>query len=194
MNKASFFIPLLLFVGIVVISLVGFNLGNRNELPSALINKPFPTFVAKDLFQPSRQISRSDIVGRPALVNVWATWCPTCAAEHEMLIKITERAPEVKLVGINYEDNTLKAINWLGQYGNPYEMVLVGDDGLLGVELGVYGAPETFLLNPQGEIVYKRVGEVNERIWRDEIKPRLALMEVDIQLEGVANATVVSGE
>ena len=192
MNKASFSIPLFLFVGIVIVSLVGFNLGNRNELPSALIDKPFPTFVAQDLFQPNRTISRSDIVGKPALVNVWATWCPTCAAEHEMLIKITERAPEIRLVGINYKDNTLKAINWLGQFGNPDEMVLVDDDGLLGVELGVYGAPETFLLNPQGDIVYKRVGEVNERIWRDEIKPRLAEMSLDG--ESLALAEVLDGD
>lgn len=176
MNKASFYIPLAIFVVVVILFLTGFNLGNRNELPSALINKPFPSFVAQDLFQPEREIARDDIVGRPALVNVWATWCPTCAAEHEMLIKITERAPEVKLIGINYKDDPAKAINWLGQYGNPYEMVLVDQDGLLGVELGVYGAPETFLINPQGEIVYKRVGDVNERIWRDEIQPRLASM------------------
>ena len=158
MSKASLYVPLAIFIGIVGVFMLGFNLGDRNELPSALLDKPFPTFVANDLFQPDRQRSRDDIVGQPTLVNVWATWCPTCAAEHEMLIKITERAPGIKLIGINYKDDPAKAINWLAQFGNPYEFVLVDDDGLLGVELGVYGAPETFLLNPAGEIVYKRVG------------------------------------
>ena len=186
MNKASLYIPLAIFIAIIVIALIGFGLGNRNELPSALINKPFPHFAAYDLFQPEREITRVDIVGQPALVNVWATWCPTCAAEHEMLIKITERAPQVKLIGINYKDDPARAINWLGQFGNPYEMVLVDVDGLLGVELGVYGAPETFLLNPAGEIVYKRVGDVNERIWRDEIAPRLE------QMSGTAHGAEVA--
>jgi cytochrome c biogenesis protein CcmG/thiol:disulfide interchange protein DsbE len=178
-NKASFYIPLAVFGVIVVIFLLGFNLGNRHELPSALIDKPFPNFTAPDLFRPERILKRDQIVGRPALVNVWATWCPTCAAEHEMLIKITERA-DVRLIGINYKDDTAKAIAWLGQFGNPYDLVLVDDQGLLGVELGVYGAPETFLLNPSGQIVYKRVGEVNERIWLQELKPRLLAMSPDI--------------
>lgn len=186
MSKASFYIPLAVFVVVIIIFFVGFGLGDRNELPSALINKPFPAFSAPDLFRPEREITREDIVGRPALVNVWATWCPTCAAEHEMLIKITERADQVRLIGINYKDNPTKAIQWLGQFGNPFEFVMVDENGLLGVELGVYGAPETFLLNPEGEIVYKRVGEVNERIWRDELAPRLAEMAVhDLEVSAV---------
>ena len=96
-----------------------------------------------------------------------------------MLIKITERA-DVRLIGINYKDDPTKAIAWLGQFGNPYDLVLLDDQGLLGVELGVYGAPETFLVDPNGSIVYKRVGEVNERIWQQEIKPRLIAMSPDV--------------
>ena len=96
-----------------------------------------------------------------------------------MLIKITERA-DVRLIGINYKDDPGKAMAWLGQFGNPYDLVLVDQDGLLGVELGVYGAPETFLLNPAGKIVYKRVGDVNERVWQEELRPRLAGMAPDI--------------
>ncbi|NKB97274.1 MAG: DsbE family thiol:disulfide interchange protein [Pseudomonadales bacterium] len=179
MNKASFYIPLAVFALIIVSFVLGFGLGNRSELPSALIDKPFPEFSAPDLFRPDQVLSREQIVGRPALVNVWATWCPTCAAEHEMLIKITERA-DVRLIGINYKDDPDKAIAWLGQFGNPYDLVLVDDQGLLGVELGVYGAPETFLLDPSGAIVYKRVGDVNERIWQQEIKPRLIAMSPDV--------------
>lgn len=190
MNKVSFFIPLAVFAAIVLLSLLGFNVGNRNELPSALIDKPFPEFTAPDLFQPERLLGREEIVGKPALVNVWATWCPTCAAEHEMLIKITERA-DVRLIGINYKDDPGQAVAWLGQFGNPYDLVLVDQDGLLGVELGVYGAPETFLVNPEGEIVYKRVGDVNERVWREELRPRLVGMMPDIiRSEGTDNAAM----
>jgi len=84
----------------------------------------------------------------------------------------------VRLVGVNYKDVTSKAIRWLADYGDPYDVVIVDADGALGVELGVYGAPETFLLDAQGNVVYKRVGDVNERIWRDELAPRLAQMGV----------------
>ena len=87
---------------------------------------------------------------------------------------------DVRLVGVNYKDDSQQARNWLAQFGNPYELVIVDEDGALGVELGVYGAPETFLLDQSGRVVYKRVGDVNPRIWRDELQPRLAELGVQI--------------
>ena len=129
------------------------------------------------LNDPDRRVSKADLLGRPTLVNVWATWCPTCKAEHAELMRIAELT-DVRLVGVNYKDVAVKAKRWLVDYGDPYEFVIVDQDGGLGVELGVYGAPETFLLNAEGEVVYKRVGEVNQRIWRDELAPRLAQMGV----------------
>jgi cytochrome c biogenesis protein CcmG/thiol:disulfide interchange protein DsbE len=106
------------------------------------------------------------------LVNVWATWCPTCAAEHDELIRIRE-STGLRIVGVNYKDDPAKAVRWLEAYGNPYDLVIQDPDGSLGVELGVYGAPESFLLDAGGTIVYKRVGDINPRIWRDELRPRL---------------------
>ena len=103
-----------------------------------------------------------------------------------MLIRIGERA-HIKLVGINYKDERTKAVSWLAQFGNPYDLVLYDEQGLLGVELGVYGAPETFLVSPEGEIVYKRVGDVNERIWREELLPRLLAMNGSVLKVAHAN-------
>jgi cytochrome c biogenesis protein CcmG/thiol:disulfide interchange protein DsbE len=177
MSRASFFIPLAVFCLIMLVGYIGFGLEDRHQLPSALLGKPFPEFSAPLLYEPERLVAKADLIGQPTLVNVWATWCPTCKAEHAELMKIAATT-QVRLVGINYKDDSGKAIRWLVDYGDPYEFVIVDTDGALGVELGVYGAPETFLLDAQGNIVYKRVGDVNPRIWRDELAPRLAEMGV----------------
>ncbi|MEM9620990.1 MAG: DsbE family thiol:disulfide interchange protein [Pseudomonadota bacterium] len=179
MSRLSLFIPLGVFLLILLVGYLGFSLDKRNELPSALLGNSFPTFDAADLFAPQTRVTREDIVGRPALVNVWATWCPTCKAEHEELMRIASIS-DVYLVGLNYKDDRHLALQWLADYGNPYDRVIVDPDGSLGVELGVYGAPETFLLNGAGEVVYKRVGDVNRRIWDDEIAPRLAHMGMTV--------------
>ena len=177
MNRASLFIPLGLFCLIMFVGYVGFSLDDRHELPSALLGKPFPEFEAPMLYDPEQRVSNENLLGRPTLVNVWATWCPTCKAEHAELMAIAA-STDVRLVGVNYKDSIPKAIRWLADYGDPYDFVIVDANGALGVELGVYGAPETFLLDANGNIVYKRVGDVNPRIWRDELAPRLAHMGV----------------
>ena len=176
MNRASFFVPLGLFVLIVGIGGTSLFLDDRKVLPSPLIGQPFPEFEAPLLRDPTQRLDASSLLGRPMLVNVWATWCPTCKAEHQTLIDIRERTG-LEIVGVNYKDDRAKAIGWLERFGDPYTFNLYDEDGQLGIELGVYGAPETFLLNTRGEIVYKRVGDVNERIWREEILPRLQQME-----------------
>ena len=178
-NRMSFFIPLGTFLVILGIGYVGFSLDDRKQLPSALLDKPFPEFSANSLLDPELRIRRQDLLGKPTLVNVWATWCPTCLSEHDQLMDIAEMT-EIRMVGINYKDDVEKAQRWLAQYGNPFDLVIRDERGLLGVELGVYGAPETFLLDAQGNIVYKRVGDVNPRIWRDELLPRFRLLEVEM--------------
>ena len=171
MSRISLYIPLGVFATILGLGYVGFDLGARNELPSALINKPFPEFQARLLESPETTLSREDLLGRPTLINVWATWCPTCLSEHEQLMQIAV-STDVVIVGVNYKDQPNKAKQWLTQNGNPYRWVLDDRDGLLGIEMGVYGAPETFLLDDQGDVIYKRVGDINPRIWRDELAPR----------------------
>ena len=172
MSRASLFIPAGVFLLIVGVGYVGFSLNDPHELPSALLGKPFPDFEAPLLHEPERTVERADLLGEPVLVNVWATWCPTCAAEHDELIRIRE-STGLRIVGVNYKDDPAKAVRWLEAYGNPYDLVIQDPDGSLGVELGVYGAPESFLLDSGGTIVYKRVGDINPRIWRDELRPRL---------------------
>ena len=110
------------------------------------------------------------MIGRPTLVNVWATWCPTCKAEHAELIEIAEDT-DLQLIGINYKDDRSDAIQWLAEFGNPFDRVLEDPRGDLGVELGVYGAPETFLLDRRGYIVYKRVGAITEQVWLGQMLP-----------------------
>lgn len=177
MSRASLFVPLGLFAVILVLGYLGFRLDDPHRLPSALLNKPFPEFSARVLGMPERTVTRADLLGSPVLVNVWATWCPTCKAEHEELMRIAA-VSDLRIVGVNYKDDARKAMRWLVDFGDPYEFVLEDADGALGVELGVYGAPESFLLDERGTIVYKRVGEINPRIWRDEIVPVLERLEV----------------
>lgn len=172
MNRLSFVLPLAVFALVVAIFFAGFSLNDPHQLPSPLIGKAFPQFQAPSLFDEQQQITTEDLIGQPTLVNVWATWCPTCLSEHESLMQIASTGL-VRLVGVNYKDDPAKAQRWLADYGNPYDLVIEDADGRLGIELGVYGAPETFLLNARGQVVYKRIGDVNERIWRDELKPRL---------------------
>ena len=179
MNRASLFIPLGIFLLIIIVGYLGFGITERNVLPSALVGKSFPNFQARDLFQPAKQYSKDDLLGKPTLVNVWATWCPTCKAEHEELMRIAAIS-DVQMVGVNYKDDRGLALTWLQDYGNPYDFVITDNDGALGVELGVYGAPETFLLDAQGQVLYKRVGDVNRRVWQDELAPRLARLEVKV--------------
>lgn len=176
----SRFIPLALFGAFGVIAVVGlFVLGDRHELPSALLNKAFPEFTAPLLMDESVTFSRQDLIGEPVLVNVWATWCPTCKAEHAELLRIT-RDFGVPIVGLNYKDDSRAARAFLARYGNPFRYNLVDADGQIGVDLGVYGAPETFLLDAEGTIVYKRVGDVNPRIWRNELEPALKALGVKL--------------
>jgi len=179
LTRAKLFVPLLVFALIVGFGYAGFKLNDPHVLPSALLNKPFPEFSAPVLGEVGRVADRRELLGSPVLVNVWATWCPTCKAEHHELMKIHANT-DLRIVGVNYKDNAAKALRWLADYGNPYEFTLQDVDGSLGVELGVYGAPESFLLDATGTIVYKHIGDINPRVWRDEILPILERLEVDL--------------
>lgn len=187
MMRPALFAPLAVFAAILFIGYVGFQLEDPHRLPSALVGKPFPDFAAPRLDGGgSELVRRADLLGSPVLVNVWATWCPTCKAEHAELLRIRASAP-VRIVGVNYKDDPAKARRWLRDYGDPYEFNLIDQDGALGVELGVYGAPETFLLNAAGEVVFKWVGAVNGSVWRRELAPRLAAMGMRIDEKAWVN-------
>ena len=187
MMRPALFAPLALFAAILLVGYVGFQLEDPHRLPSALVGKPFPDFAAPRLEGGGGElVRRADLLGSPTLVNVWATWCPSCKAEHEELLRIRASAP-VRIVGVNYKDDPAKARRWLRDYVYPYEFNLLDRDGALGVELGVYGAPETFLLNAAGEVVFKWVGAIDGSVWRHELAPRLAAMGMRIDERARAN-------
>ena len=132
--------------------------------------KPVPKFRLESLDNPG-QFYQADVLtqGKPVLLNVWATWCPTCRAEHQYLNQLS--AQGIRVVGMNYKDDRQKAISWLKELGNPYALSLFDGDGMLGLDLGVYGAPETFLIDGNGIIRYRHAGDLNPRVWEEEIKP-----------------------
>lgn len=171
MSKGRLFAVLAVVAGIVGFALMSIY-GLRNdpsELPSALLNKPFPEFSQPALGEPQRLLTDKDLQGRPALVNVWATWCPTCRAEHDYFNTLA--ASGVPIYGINYKDDEAKAVKWLQDLKDPYVFNISDPKGALGMNLGVYGAPETFIIDAQGIIRYKFVGAIDERIWNERMAP-----------------------
>lgn len=167
-----YLVPLLIFALLVGVFWLGLG-KDPTELPSALTGKPMPAFSLPVLGEEARQVSEQDLKGKPYLLNLWATWCPTCYVEHPYLLELAKQN-RIRLIGLNYKDEREKALQYLSRLGNPYELTLVDADGMLGINLGAYGAPETFLVSADGVILYRRAGDLNERIWQDEIVPLLA--------------------
>lgn len=168
MRRLLLLLPLAIFLGVAVFLYRGLYL-DPSELPSALIGKPFPAFALTSLDDPSKTLTEADLKGRPALVNVWATWCPSCRAEHPVLTKLAEVG--VVIHGINYKDERAPAQKWLRELHNPYQLNIEDSKGSLGLDLGVYGAPETFLIDAKGIIRHKFVGVIDEQVWRQQLAP-----------------------
>ncbi len=169
MNRFKFFIPLVIVAGIGIILSIALHL-DPSKLPSALIGKPFPQFALPELLDEGRLISEKDLVGKVALVNVWATWCITCRVEHPYLVKLAQEY-NIPIYGVNYKDDAVAAREWLLKNRNPYIFNIVDAKGDLGVDLGVTGAPETFVIDKNGRIHHKRTNVVDMRIWQEELKP-----------------------
>ncbi len=174
MNRKLLFIPLILFLALAAAFLVQLTRNANGDDPtlleSALIGKPVPVFNLESLSQPGKTYDQSVLHdGKPILLNVWATWCPTCRAEHEYLNTLAAKG--IRVVGLNYKDDRQKAVNWLNTLGNPYALSLYDGDGMLGLDLGVYGAPETFLIDGQGIIRYRHAGDMNDKVWEKEVLP-----------------------
>lgn len=163
--------PLIGF-GILVFFLgIGFGLAKHQIHPSAVLNEPFPEFESESLLHEA-QISREDLVGTFRLVNVWASWCDGCIAEHGLFLELA-KSEVISIIGINYRDHTEDAKTWLYERGNPYEKVIVDPQGELCIDLGVYGAPETFLVDPEGIIRAKQVGVLTLTAWMEKFEPLL---------------------
>lgn len=162
-------LPFLVFI--VLIGFLYVSLGlNPKKLPSPLIGKDFPAIMVSDFSTNKPLNSRTAILGAPVLVNVWASWCITCLAEHPVLLTLAE-SKKIRMVGINYKDSKKDAKQFLKQGKNPFELILFDPKGTLGLELGVYATPETFIINASGTIIYKHIGELTTAIIDSKIKP-----------------------
>ncbi|MBX3708707.1 MAG: DsbE family thiol:disulfide interchange protein [Gammaproteobacteria bacterium] len=141
------------------------------ELPSALIGENIPSFTLPNLFPAQSSLTNKALAsGHVVLLNVWATWCEACQYEHAMLMKISHEY-HIPIYSIDYKDNTADAIHWLEKNGNPY--LLTGDDktGDVAIDLGVYGTPETFVVNPAGKIIYRHIGVIDQKVWDEILSP-----------------------
>ncbi|MDG2502767.1 MAG: DsbE family thiol:disulfide interchange protein [Porticoccaceae bacterium] len=167
MNRLALFVPLALFIGLSLVLLLGLD-KDPTELPSALVGEPFPAFNLPSLKDEQSTLTEQDLKGDVLLVNVWATWCFACRIEHPMLNKLSQQG--VKIVGLNYKDQRAGAVAWLVERGNPYQFNIFDAQGSLGIDLGVYGAPETYLVDAEGIIRHRRVGVVDERVWNAEFR------------------------
>lgn len=167
MKRLKLFVPLAIFLVLAIFLYVGLG-NNPNEVPSALVGKPLPNVTLPSLLD-DKQIASSELVGKPFLLNVWATWCPTCINEHPFLMQLAEQG--VPIVGLNYKDEDEKAKGWLEQLGNPYTHNLVDAEGRMGLNLGVYGAPETFIVDAKGIIRHRHAGDLNARVWQGKLAP-----------------------
>jgi len=167
MKKA--FIPLLIFVVLLGFLAMGLSLKPR-EIPSPLIDKPAPAFSLPALDAPEQTIAAQDLRGKVWILNVWASWCVACRIEHPLLVEFSKTGA-VPIYGLNYKDKRDDAIRWLGQFGNPYTRSLSDTDGLVGIDFGVYGVPETFVIDKAGIIRMKHIGPVTPEVLRDDILP-----------------------
>jgi cytochrome c biogenesis protein CcmG, thiol:disulfide interchange protein DsbE len=168
-----FLVPLGAFALLAVVLAAGIQRsGDKGTIASPLIGKPAPDFSLPVLTDAARRVGPGDWRGRWYLLNVWGTWCPGCRVEHELLLEV-QKSGRVPIFGLNWKDDDAQAIAWLAQLGNPYEIVAVDHEGRAAIDWGVYGAPETFLVDPNGTVVHKHVGSLTREIWRRDFLPRL---------------------
>ena len=172
MNR--FLLPLGLFVLLAVVLAIGIRHSpEKSIIASPLIGKPAPPFALPSLTDPAREVRSADLKGHWYLFNVWGTWCGECRQEHETLLQV-RRAGVVPIIGLDWKDDDTQAVAWLTQLGNPYQSVATDHSGRMAIDWGVYGAPETFLVSPEGVVVYKHVGALTPDTWTREILPRVS--------------------
>ena len=166
-------LPVVLFIALGVLLAVGLKIADKKtEIPSPLIGKPVPQFSLPLLGQEEVMVTQDDLIGTPFLLNVWASWCVTCRVEHPVIEDIAESGL-IRVVGLNYRDETADAQAWLARFGNPYEINIADITGRTAIDFGVYAAPESFLVDPSGNIVFKQIGAVTPEIVEQEIVPRV---------------------
>jgi cytochrome c biogenesis protein CcmG, thiol:disulfide interchange protein DsbE len=176
MKALRFLLPLAIFLALAVFLYVGLYRDPR-DVPSPLIGKPAPSFKVPTLHDETKLLAREDFLGKPWILNVWASWCQPCREEHPLLVEWAKRS-QVRIVGLHYKDTKQAGLRWLQQLGNPYAVTLFDGDGRLGLDFGVYGVPETFVIDPQGVIRFKHKGALTPQVMREKVEPLLAQWSV----------------
>jgi cytochrome c biogenesis protein CcmG/thiol:disulfide interchange protein DsbE len=164
-----YLIPLAVFAALIGFLYAGLGL-NPREVPSPLVGKPAPAFRLPQLHAPEKQLTREDMVGQVWLLNIWASWCVSCRDEHPLLTELA-RKKTVTIVGLNYKDKPEEAKAWLARFGDPYSLSVADSDGRTGIDFGVYGVPETFVIDKAGVIRGKHIGPVTREALEQKILP-----------------------
>ena len=167
----KFLVPAAIFAVLVGFFVVGLH-RDPSQVPSPLIGKPAPAYSLPKVEDPSVKVSNTDFAGRKHLVNVWATWCVECRKEHQVLLEMA-RQNVLPIVGMDWKDELASAQQWLNQLGNPYVATAFDQEGRVAIDFGVYGAPETFLIDEQGKVLYKHIGVLTLEVWNQELLPRI---------------------
>ena len=165
----KFLLPLAAFLVLVGFLAVGLNL-NPREVPSPLVGKPAPAFELPQLAAPDKRFAPKDMQGKVWLLNVWASWCVSCRQEHPLLVELG-KSGIVPIVGLNYKDQRADGLGWLRQHGDPYVLSAFDLDGRVGIDYGVYGVPETYVIDKAGVIRYKQIGPVTPEALEQKILP-----------------------
>ena len=168
MNK-YLLIPLVLFIGLVAFLLVGLNRDPR-ELPSPLINKTAPDFQLEQLKDPTKTVTAKEMRGKVWLLNFWGTWCVACRDEHPILVKYS-KTNALPIYGVDYKDDRKTALQMLEEEGNPYTVIAFDPEGRTSIDYGVYGAPESYLIDKKGVIRFKQIGPITDEVWNKKILP-----------------------
>ncbi len=166
-----YLIPIGLFAALIAFFYTGIG-RDKETLPSPLIGKPAPQWQLSRVDDPAQTVSGNDFAGKPYVLNVWATWCVACRQEHETLMAISKRG-EAPIVGIDWKDDRAQAQRWLQQLGNPYTVTGFDDEGRAAIDWGVYGAPETFLVDAKGTVVFKHIAPMTIDVWERDFLPRI---------------------
>lgn len=169
--RLRFLAPVLAFAVLLPVLIFGLS-RDPGDLPSPYLGKPAPAFELPRVEDPRQTVSNSDFAGKFALVNVWATWCVACRAEHSFLLTLAERG--VPIYGLNWRDDRADAVQWLERLGDPYVASGFDPDGTAGIDWGVYGAPETFLVAPDGTVLHKHLSPLTEEVWQRDFLPKIA--------------------
>lgn len=175
MNNLKLFLPVIIFMVLAVFMWRGLYMDSRT-LPSVLIDRPLPEFQLRALELGDQLISTADLPNEPFILNIWGSYCLPCLQENPIFMAAKEQNI-IPIIGLNYKDREEAARDWLELNGNPFELNIIDDTGRYGIDLGVYGAPETFLVDAKGFIRFKHIGVINYRIWEDEIMPAIAAVK-----------------